>query len=54
MKRKINKLNTYKELLFLCKKIQIINKIDNEIENKIPTYESQKDKQKVLTLYRIG
>ena len=50
MDKNIKILNTYKELLFLCKKIQIINKIDNEIENKIPS--SKKSTQKVLTLYR--
>ena len=55
MKKKIKILNTYKELLLFCKRIQIINHIDNEIEKRIPTYSNQsekKHKQKVLTLFR--
>ena len=38
MKRKIEWLKAYKEVLLLYKKLQIINKIDQKIENKIPTY----------------
>ena len=49
---KMSKLKLYKELMLLCKTLQIINKIDMEIET---TYENEKaneNKVKVLTLFR--
>ena len=52
MKRKIERLKAYKEVLLLCKRLQIINMIDKQVENKIPTYGYKKGtKQKILTLY---
>ena len=56
MNKKIRKLKTYKEILIMCKKIQIINKIDEDIENRIPTYGwdktiKKREKQKILSLY---
>ena len=54
MRTRKEKLKIYRELLLLCKRVQIINKIDNEIENRIPSVKIQKksdNKQKVLTLY---
>lgn len=50
MKRR---LMIYRELLILCKKIQISNEIDKKIENQFPTISlNKKDrpKQKILTL----
>lgn len=46
----IKKLNKYKELIIECKKVQILKKIEEDIENKIPT--TGKPKQKILSLYR--
>ena len=43
-------LKNYKSLLLECKKIQIINVINNEVESKIPTI--SKTNQKVLTRYK--
>lgn len=43
----------YRYLLFECKKIQISNLIDEQIENKIPTYgRTSLNKQKQLSLFR--
>ena len=53
-KSKINKLKNYREILLLCKTLQVINKIDMKIENRIPTYGSDKlnkSKKKILMLY---
>ena len=50
MKRK---LMIYRELLMLCKKIQISNQIDRQIENQFPTIilnNKNRPKQKILTL----
>ena len=55
MTNKKERLKAYKEILLLCKTLQIINKIDMEIENKIPTYKKEKTKENkvnVLTLFR--
>lgn len=49
-KEYIKKLNTYKELLIECKRVKIIEYIENEVENKIPI--TGKAKQKILTLNR--
>ena len=56
MKIKIKTLKTYKEILILCKKIQTINELDKEVENKIPTFGwdnkfKKREKQRILTLY---
>ena len=53
MERKLKSLKAYKEILLLCRKIQVINELDNKIENRIPTYglNKEKEKQKILTLY---
>jgi len=54
MNKKLKLLKEYREILLLCKRIQIINYIDKEIENKIPSFTIQKSdkKQKVLTLFQ--
>lgn len=44
----IDKYNKYREILILCKMVQIHNYLDQEVENKIPTFESnEKVKVKV-------
>ena len=48
---KIQLLKQYKSLLFEIKRMQIIQKIDYEVERKIPTY--GQSNQKVLVLSRF-
>ena len=50
IKNKIRILKIYKEILLECKKIQLLNELSNEVENKFPS--NNETKQKVLTLFR--
>ena len=50
--KKIDKLKKYREILFMCKKLLIMNAIDFEIERRIPTYSNSNEKVKVLTLFK--
>lgn len=49
-KRRIEILKEYKKILLDYKKMQISNKLSEEVENKFPS--NNMSKQKVLTLFR--
>lgn len=48
--KRIDMLKKYKSLLLECKRIQIINAINNEVEYKFPVI--VRTSQKVLTRYK--
>jgi len=53
VKKRLQIYRYYRTLLLECKKIQISNYLDEQIENKIPTYnKSSLNKQKQLTLFK--
>ena len=49
-KRRIEILKTYKQILLESKRIQLLNELNMEVENKFLS--NNKQKQKVLTLFR--
>ena len=50
--KKIDKLRLYRSILIECKKLMIINSLNQEVERKIPTYGKSDEKVKVLTLFK--
>ena len=50
IKRKIEILKIYKQILLECKRIQISNNLSKEVENKFPA--NYKSNQKILTLFK--
>ena len=46
----IKKYKKYKEILTLCKIVKIINYLDEQVENKIPTFKTD-SKVKILTRF---
>jgi len=48
--KKIRILKIYKQILLECKRIQLLNKLSIEVENKFML--ENNSKQKVLTLFR--
>ena len=48
--KKLKLLRFYREILLECKKNKLIDKLNDEVQNK--NFTKEKDKQKILTLFK--